>query len=379
MHSVRNKLKIPRYYDVGVNITDAMFSGIYHGRQHHRNDTIDVLKKAYKHHVKNILLTGSSLEESRKTMEIIQSLQNLEGIPILKSTIGVHPCTVMEFEENGQDPSKHLENLKQLLEYGIELDLVRAFGEIGLDYDRLHYTPMDKQLLYFEKQLHLATNFNLPLFLHMRNSIDDFIKTLYPFLSNKLLPNENLLVHSFTGNKEELEKLLNLEARTGYRIFISINGAGLRDLSTLDIINKIPLDRLMIETDSPWCEVKKTHPSYKYLQKSPNMFYPDDDENYELVTEKPEIKDLLTKFSQNKKNPKGSNITLFEFLPIPIVKSDKFDNFKYTHLFVDSPLIKSRNEPCLIGLVAQVICQLRDESPEDIIDACYNNSMLVFT
>lgn len=371
---------IPKYYDVGVNITDSMFSGNYRNHQHHKNDIIEVLNKAYNHHVNDILLTGSSLDESLNTIEIIKSLKNFnelnpnKKIPNLFSTVGVHPCTVLEFENSNYSIDDHLLNLENLIITGIKSNIVKAFGEIGLDYDRLHYTPKDKQLFYFKKQLSLATKFDLPLFLHMRSACDDFIDILKPFLDNKLLKNQNLLVHSFTGNKDELVKILNLEV-DNYKIFISLNGASLRDQSTLDIIDMIPIDRLMIETDSPWCEIKKTHPSWKFLSKSPNIFYPCHYENYDLLISQNdnEISKLL---NENKKN--GNNLKLFDFLPIPIVKSDKLDSFKYNDKFIDSPLIKSRNEPCLIGFVAQVISEVTGKDPKLIIESCYNNSKSVF-
>lgn len=356
----------PRYFDVGLNITDSMFQGQYHGRFHHQNDTLQVLQKAYKYNVLNVLLTGSSLSESAKTIDIISSYKNTENIPTLHSTVGVHPCTVLEFEDTPTESVEiHLDNLYNLI---IEnKDIVKAFGEIGLDYDRLNYTPKDKQLLYFEKQLDLATKLNLPLFLHMRSCCDDFIRILKPYLVSKSLSNPNLLIHSFTGDSTELSKLLNLELETGYKIYISLNGASLRDTQTLEAIHLIPLNRLLIETDSPWCEIKKTHPSWKYLTKCPNEFYPFE---YELSDE---INEILK--TSSKKSP---TLSLFEFLPIPVVKSDKFDNFKHKELFDASPLIKSRNEPCLIGFVAQVVSKVINVDPMVIINNCYNNSMDVF-
>lgn len=368
----------PKYYDVGVNITDSMFSGNYHGRKHHRDDSIDVLQKAYRHHVERILLTGSSLSESRKTLQILRSLQETTEIPKLYSTVGVHPCTVTEFESNDYTVQSHLDELENLINNN--LDVIKAFGEIGLDYDRLHYTPIDKQKLYFQLQLKLASKFDLPLFLHMRAACDDFISILSPFLTNNLLKNKNLLIHSFTGTIDELDKLLNFQKSVpNYNLYFSINGAGLRENETLEMIPHIPLNRLMIETDSPWCEIKKTHPSWEYLSKSPNKFYPDDNENYNLITQQPQIKQLIENSKLNKKNKNNTNIQFHDFLPIPVVKSEKFDNFQFSQLFNDSPLIKSRNEPCLIGLVAMVISKITKTDPQVLIDTCYKNSVEVFS
>lgn len=94
--------------------------------------------------------------------------------------------------------------------------------------------------------------------------------------------------------------------------------------------------------------------------------------------QRPEVQGLMKNSAKNKKNSNNTNLTLFDFLPIPTVKSDKFDKFKYSHIFEDSPLIKSRNEPCLIGLVALVISKVRTEDPQKIIDSAYRNSKQVF-
>lgn len=355
-----------KYFDVGVNITDMMFKGWYHGRSHHTADLANVLFKAKAFGVEKMLLTGSSLEESRKTIDFIleEAPQHVGRWPGLSCTVGVHPCTVLEFDEN---PINHLNNLRSLIQSGVKSGVVHAFGEIGLDYDRLHYTPRDKQLQYFKLQLTLACEFNLPLFLHMRAACDDFISVLKPFLTGEegspTLKNKNLLVHSFTGDETELSKILAL-SNLSAKVFISINGAGLRDSHSFDVIKKIPLDKLMIETDSPWCEIKKTHPSYKLLSKGPNEFYPDLTEPVNLPP-------------TSKKAPA---LTLHEFLPLAVVKSDKLDTFKFNECFPRglTPLVKSRNEPCLIGLVAQAISQIKEVEANELIAACYENSNSVF-
>lgn len=84
------------------------------------------------------------------------------------------------------------------------------------------------------------------------------------------LKNNNILIHSFTGDLNELNNLLNLSDNISF----SINGCGLKDELNCNVVKNIPLNKLMIETDSPWCEIKKTHYSYKFLSKSPNIFYP---------------------------------------------------------------------------------------------------------
>ena len=118
-----------------------------------------------------------------------------------------------------------------------------AFGEIGLDYDRLFLTAKEQQLKHFEMQLDLATELQLPLFLHMRAACDDFIRILEPRLSS--LPKKGL-VHSFTGTLEEAQKILRLG------LDIGINGCSLKTEDNLEVLRSLPLDRLQIETDGPW-------------------------------------------------------------------------------------------------------------------------------
>lgn len=118
-----------------------------------------------------------------------------------------------------------------------------AFGEIGLDYDRLFLSPKDQQLKYFEAQLDLAVEIQLPLFLHSRAASEDFERLLAPRLEK--LPKRGL-VHSFTGTMEEMERLVALGVDVG------VNGCSLKTEENLEVVKALPLDRIQIETDGPW-------------------------------------------------------------------------------------------------------------------------------
>jgi TatD DNase family protein len=120
---------------------------------------------------------------------------------------------------------------------------VVAFGEIGLDYDRLFLSPKEPQLKYFEAQLDLAVEIQLPLFLHSRAASEDFERLLAPRMSR--LPKRGL-VHSFTGTLEEMHRVVALGLDVG------VNGCSLKTEENLEVVKAIPLERLQIETDGPW-------------------------------------------------------------------------------------------------------------------------------
>ena len=129
-----------------------------------------------------------------------------------------------------------------------------AFGEIGLDYDRLFLTEKDQQLKYFEAQLDIATNVQLPLFLHSRAASQDFERLLASRLPD--LPKKGL-VHSFTGTIEEMERLVTMG------LDIGINGCSMKSEENLDVVRAVPLERLQIETDGPWVNICRVQsPAY---------------------------------------------------------------------------------------------------------------------
>ena len=118
-----------------------------------------------------------------------------------------------------------------------------AFGEIGLDYDRLFLSPKEMQLKYLEKQLDLATELQMPLFLHSRACSEDFERLLQIRLDR--LPKRGL-VHSFTGTVEEMKSLVAM----GFDI--GINGCSMKTEENIIVVKEVPIERLQIETDGPW-------------------------------------------------------------------------------------------------------------------------------
>ena len=139
-----------------------------------------------------------------------------------------------------------LEELRTLALESKKAGFAVAFGEIGLDYDRLFLSPKEPQLKYFEAQLDLAIDIQMPLFLHSRAASEDFERLVGSRLDK--LPRGGL-VHSFTGTMEEMNRLVALG------LDIGVNGCSMKTEENLEVVKAIPLERLQIETDGPWVRV----------------------------------------------------------------------------------------------------------------------------
>ena len=208
--------------DVGANLTDSQFTP----------DLEAVLDRASKANLKSILVTGTSVPGSQDAYALASKYSSL-----LYSTAGVHPHDAKNCDTSTIEDLKHLLNMKKVV----------AVGECGLDYDR-NYSPPEIQRLWFEQQLSLADAVNKPVFIHERSAFKDVHQML------RQHPNVRALIHCFTGTQDELDAYL----QAGYSIGITGWVCDDKRGSTLQsIVKRIPLDRLMIETDAPYLKPKK--------------------------------------------------------------------------------------------------------------------------
>lgn len=165
---------------------------------------------------------------------------------ICYATVGVHPCSSEQFGKHSGGPQAALTELKNLATHARDTGHAVAFGEIGLDYDRLFLAPKQTQLQYFEAQLDVATELDMPLFLHSRACSEDFERLLRPRLDRL---HRRGLVHSFTGTIEEMQRLVAM----GFDI--GINGCSMKTEDNISVVKEVPLERLQIETDGPWVSI----------------------------------------------------------------------------------------------------------------------------
>ncbi|GAB7344914.1 hypothetical protein MBLNU457_3350t1 [Dothideomycetes sp. NU457] len=303
--------KTLRYADIGINLSDPIFRGEHYGKQAHDDDLKQVIQRAMTAGCRKLMVTGSDLVESEKAVQLAKDYPGL-----CYATVGVHPCSAHTFESYPDGAEALISALKKLAKESQEAGYTTAFGEFGLDYDRLQLCPKDVQIKYFERQLDLAVELQLPLFLHSRAAAEDFERILKARLPE--LPKRGL-VHSFTGEMDEMKRLVDLG------LDIGINGCSLKTEENLAVMKEVPLDRLQIETDGPWCEIRPSHASSKHLDGAPEL-------------------------------PKA-------------VKKEKW-----------SPefMVKGRNEPCAISKVAYCIANVKGIPVEDVCEAAWNNSIKMF-
>ena len=270
-------------------------------------------------------------------------------------------------EDHAADPAKSAEVMAELTALLAEArssgktHLV-AMGEFGLDYDRLHYCSKNIQLYSFEAQLKLAASLKpqLPLFLHSRAAHEDFVRLLKDAFGPRLEQLEKGgVVHSFTGTPEEMRELMDLG------LYIGINGCSFKTTENCAVVKEVHLDRLMIETDGPWCEIRPSHEGYKYLveKKDSPAPTPAPTSNGDASAPNGQAKQQP---QQKKKNQKKEPDVPERF---KVVKKEKWE---------EGAMIKGRNEPCSIERIAKVIAGIKGVHVEEVCEAAWRNTVKVF-
>lgn len=205
--------------DIGVNLAHDSFD----------KDRDPVMSRAAEQGVAQMIVTGSSLESCHKGQQLAEQHPG-----VLFTTAGVHPHHAKEFTK---DTLQSIRDLADLAE-------VRAIGETGLDFFR-DFSPRPVQEKVFEQHIELASNLAMPLFLHERDSYPRFAEILNTYRSDLT----QVVVHCFTGDRSALFAYLDLDCHIGITGWICDERRGSH---LIPLVNNIPTDRLMIETDAPY-------------------------------------------------------------------------------------------------------------------------------
>ena len=191
-----------------------------------KNDFDRVLSRALDGGIRHIVTIGIDLNSSRAALELAENYE------FISSTIGFHPHAADRVTE---------ELLKQIAGLAQNENIV-AWGEIGLDFFK-KYSHIENQVEAFQQQLKLAQDYDLPVIIHEREAHQES----YEILKEKH-PSHKGVIHFFSGDYEWAMKFIDM----GY--FISIPGTVTypKAEQVRDVATRIPLERLLIETDCPF-------------------------------------------------------------------------------------------------------------------------------
>ena len=206
-------------------------------------DRDEVINRARAKGVSRIINVGSSLEGSRRSIELS------EKYDFVYAAVGIHPH---DAEKADKDALKELENLASS-------DKVVAIGEIGLDYYR-NLSPADVQKKTFREFIRLSKKLDLPLIIHNRGSHKDMLGILKEEFNNETI---NGVMHCFSGDEDFLKACLDLGLYISFTCNLTFKNAdNLRSLA-----KGVPMEKLLLETDAPFLTPqeyrgKRNEPAY---------------------------------------------------------------------------------------------------------------------
>lgn len=339
------------FVDIGVNLLDPMYQGNYRGKERHEPDLYSVLHRSSLQTVNKLIITAGTLEESRHAHDLVlklrkqqQQIGNISKIDYSEehelppeiiqfySSVGIHPTrcsqefgfsTELSTQQEETNTNKIIDKMRKLVRKGLETNAIVTFGELGLDYARTEFCPVQDQKKGLQAQLKLALEFpTVPLFIHNRDTGEDLYHILKQDYCEKLKFDQTVrktcfgVVHSFDDTLELAEQFIELG------MYIGINGCSLKTAENLETVKSIPLEKIVLETDGPWCDIRKTHAGYNHVK---------------------------THFStkQEKKFEMGL-------------------------------CVKNRTEPCHLIQVAEIIAGVKGVSIEEVKNKCWKNTHALF-
>ncbi|WP_223786776.1 TatD family hydrolase [Marinicella meishanensis] len=222
--------------DIGANLTHDSFDA----------DRQVVIEQAQQAGVDTFIITGSDVSCSHKARDLAHQYPDC-----CYATAGIHPHHASEFDGEAEAAIEAL----------LADEKVVAVGETGLDYFR-DFSPREAQVFSFERHIQLAAESGMPMFLHQRDAHVDF----QPIIKQNRDQLSHVVVHCFTDNERALFDYLDLDCYIGITGWICDERRGQH---LLELVKNIPLDRLLIETDSPYLLPRNLQPKPKSRRNEP--------------------------------------------------------------------------------------------------------------
>ena len=242
--------------DIGANLANPAFD----------RDRDAVLRRAAAAGVRGVIITGTSVDDSRAALALArgdapsacapvsphapQQPAPDDHAPRLYATAGVHPHESGGVTGDWRAAIAALARQKRVV----------AIGETGLDFHRNYSSPADQRRV-FRAQVELAARLGKPLFVHDRESGGETRRTLAAFNGTVAC-----VIHCFTGSARELDGYLDDGHHIGVTGWICDERRG-RELARL--VRRVPADRLMIETDAPYLLPRTITPKPRSRRNEP--------------------------------------------------------------------------------------------------------------
>ena len=239
---------------------------LFDSHSHYNDEKFDedreqIIAETYNSGVTRFIVAGYNIESSKKAIEMSEKYN------FIYSICGISPNDIPQSEE---ELWKDIEEISKIASQNIKGKLV-AIGEIGLDY---YWNKENKELQKqaFIKQIEIANELNLPIVIHSREASVDTIDILKNHQVNK-----RGIFHCCQPNQEMVRQALELGFYISFAGPITFKNAK----NSIDVVKMVPLDRILIETDSP------------YLTPEPNRGKRNDSRNVRYVAQKiAELRDM---------------------------------------------------------------------------------------
>lgn len=206
-----------------------MYSNIFDTHAHYDDSRFDedrdeLLSSIQSKGVSHIVNCGCDLKSSLTTVALS------EKYDFIYAAVGVHAHEAEEATESDLDEIRKFYSKNKVV----------AVGEVGLDY-HYDFSPRERQIEIFERQLKLATDLDLPVIVHDREAHEDTMNLLKKYRPKGV-------VHCFSGSAEMAKEIVKLGMYIGIGGAVTFKNAK----KPVEVVEYLPLDRLLLETDAPY-------------------------------------------------------------------------------------------------------------------------------
>ena len=234
-----------QFFDSHAHYNDEKFN----------EDRFELIEKIYESGVTKLVNAGYSIESSKYALEIAKKYNWMYTIS------GISPNDI---PEDGIGLANQLQELESFIHKNLNSRKIVAIGEIGLDY-YWNKENIELQKKAFIEQIDLANKFNLPIVIHTREAVMDTLDVL-----KKHTVARKGVFHCCPLNRELVKEALKLGFYISFAGPVTFKNAK----NANEIIEMVPIDRILIETDSP------------YLSPEPNRGKRNDSRNVKYIAEK---------------------------------------------------------------------------------------------